>query len=108
MTHKISTAKVSTKNESVAEFEIAGDFCYNGESFIAWMDSFEQYCRVHKTTKKNCVRLNTDCTAEIKPRILTGGRPPSRKLDFREQCIYKTNFVVHVTSCHWELRQEEK
>lgn len=48
------------------------------------------------------------CTAEIKPLILTGGKPPSRKLDFREQCIYKTRFVVHVTSCHREPGQEEK
>lgn len=35
----------------MAAFEIAGDFCYNGEIFIAWMDSFEQYCSTHKTTK---------------------------------------------------------
>lgn len=60
-----------------------------------------------KPLKKNLCKAE-HCTAEIKPLILTGGRPLSRKLDYREQCIYKTNFVVHVTSCHWELRQEEK
>lgn len=31
-----------------------------------------------------------------------------RKLDFRVQCISKTNFVVYVTSCHQEPRQEGK
>lgn len=75
---------------------------------LVWIN-LSNIAKLIKSLKKSSyVRLNVGCTAEIKPLVLTGGRPPSRKLDFREQCIYKTNFVVHVTSCHREPRQEEE